>query len=444
MASLKGVLPEESKTVFAIYEHWREKGESNQRPVRTLGASRVGRPCERALWYEFRHCCKPSFDGRMYRLFDRGDLEEPRVVADLRAIGCTVHEVDQATGEQFRVADLSGHLSGYLDGAVLGMPEASKTWHVLEIKTHNAKSFRKIASKGVKEAKPEHYAQCMIYMHLTGMTRALYVAVNKDTDELYTERIRYDATEAATLIERARHIIFANEPPPRISKRSDYYLCKMCDARDVCFGAAVAVLPVPSLSCRQCCHSTPTLNGVAHWTCEKHCKALSDTDQHAPCLDHLVLPGILEPLVSPSEFGTDDDGYGFIVFRDDTWGEWKHGRANGAYSSQELMKLPLQMLSNDMLQSAKELFAGTVPDGPDTLTRDYLPEETRLVWTGRLNAAVISEAWRSAYGEALEDQQPIRQLKQPTYMAVEYPGQRVIFADSMSKQAEIRDKEGMK
>ena len=36
-----------------------------------------------------------------------------------------------------------------------------------------------------------------IYMSLTGMTRAMYLAVNKDTDELYSERVNADADEAA-------------------------------------------------------------------------------------------------------------------------------------------------------------------------------------------------------------------------------------------------------
>ena len=441
MTSVAKYLPEDSETVTAIYEHWRKKGESEQRDMNTLGASAVGGPCERALWFSFRHCCRPSFPGRMHRLFDRGDMEEPRIVADLQAIGCTVHEADESTGKQFRVEALGGHLSGYMDGAILGVPEAPKTWHVLEAKTHKAKSWRKLQREGVKKAEPKHYAQCMIYMHLTGMKRALYVAVNKDTEELYTERVRYDAVEAEALIERARRVIFAQEPPPRISEKSDYFICRFCDAKDVCFGTTNPVLSVPSLSCRQCCHATPTMDGNAHWVCEKHKKGLSLNDQcRTLCEDHLVLPCILEPTVSPSDYGTDSEGYDYITFRDDVWGEWRHGRGAGAYNSGELRKLPLEILSNDMLQAAKETFDGTVPTSPDTILGRYLDEDTRLVWTGRFNAAEIGEVWRAAYGEALDDLEPIQITDQPTYAVAEYEGERIMLVDKTTKQVTIRDK----
>jgi hypothetical protein len=51
---------------------------------------------------------------------------------------------------------------------------------VVEFKTHSAKSFRKLVQRGVAEAKPQHWAQMQVYMQLTGLTRALYVAVCKD------------------------------------------------------------------------------------------------------------------------------------------------------------------------------------------------------------------------------------------------------------------------
>ncbi len=60
---------------------------------------------------------------------------------------------------------------------------------MLEFKTHSAKSFADLAAKGVEASKPQHVAQMQIYMHLTGITRALYVAVCKDTDALHIERV---------------------------------------------------------------------------------------------------------------------------------------------------------------------------------------------------------------------------------------------------------------
>ena len=60
-----------------------------------LGGSMIGRPCDRELWYGFRHAARPNFDGRMLRLFNRGHLEEPRFVKSLESIGATVYEFAQ-------------------------------------------------------------------------------------------------------------------------------------------------------------------------------------------------------------------------------------------------------------------------------------------------------------------------------------------------------------
>jgi len=224
MTALKDVLPKEPETVRAIYAHYKKMGDAE--PTRGyLGASSIGHHCQRYLWYQFRYCCKPEFNGRMYRLFETGELEESRFEIDLENIDCEVHCLD-SNGEQFEVSALGGHFSGHMDGCAIRIPEAPKTWHVLEFKTHNAKSFAKLKKEGVEKSKLQHYEQCQVYMLLTGMTRTLYLARNKDTDELYSERIKYDRKRAYGLKHRAEYIILNTKPPPRISERSDYYQCK--------------------------------------------------------------------------------------------------------------------------------------------------------------------------------------------------------------------------
>ena len=106
-----------------------------------------------------------------------------------------------------------GIFGGSMDGACLGVPDAPKTWHCLEYKTHSLKSFNALVSKGVKEAKPEHWAQMQCYMNWAGLERALYVAVCKDDDRLHLERIDADKTAAKALMERAQRIIEAPTPP---------------------------------------------------------------------------------------------------------------------------------------------------------------------------------------------------------------------------------------
>lgn len=183
MGDLSFTAKEESATVAAIYAWHKAKGDAE--PQRGyLGASIIGHDCDRYLWYTFRACVKRDFSGRIYRLFQTGNLAESRFVAELEGIGCEVVSHDEA-GKQIEVLAIGGHFSGHLDGMALGVPEAPKSWHVCEFKTHNDKSFGALQKAGVQKSKPLHYAQMMVYMGLTKVDRALYLAMNKDTDEIY-------------------------------------------------------------------------------------------------------------------------------------------------------------------------------------------------------------------------------------------------------------------
>ena len=61
-----------------------------------LGASVIGSPCSRALYYAFRWCWQEKFDGRMKRLFNTGHREEERFITYLTAIGFKVWAVMSA------------------------------------------------------------------------------------------------------------------------------------------------------------------------------------------------------------------------------------------------------------------------------------------------------------------------------------------------------------
>lgn len=282
-----------TKTVGAIVEAYRTRTHTLSKPARhssRLGASTIGKPCARQLWYEFRWFLPPEeFEGQIHRLFDRGHFEEDWLALDLRSAGATVHETDQRTGEQFEFTECDGHLVAKLDGAAVNLPDAPKTWHSLELKTHNRKSFDKLKAKGVLESKPEHYAQCVIGMGLSGLTRCLYLAVCKDTDELYGERFRWEECkdDFKALIERARLIINARTAPARISANPDSPECRYCRFKDVCHGNAQQ-----DLNCRTCKDSLPIADG--QWKCTKHQRTLTTEDQCNGC-DTYQLIGITLP-----------------------------------------------------------------------------------------------------------------------------------------------------
>jgi rubrerythrin len=125
---------------------------------------------------------------------------------------------------------------GKIDARCIGLPEAPKTEHLAEFKSSNTKNFKLLAKDGnVKEAKPAHYVQCQLGMHALGLTRALYLVVNKDDETLHQERLEYDAAYCAKMLARAEaHHQRDATRRPRISEKSDFYLCGMCKHWAVC------------------------------------------------------------------------------------------------------------------------------------------------------------------------------------------------------------------
>ena len=274
-------IPESShSTVRRIYQLHEQRRE-NEQERSYLGASELGESCARRLWYRLRWAAVPQFEGRILRLFESGHREEARLVDELRAIGVRVE------GQQHEVVFADGHGKGHLDGALLGLEEGPKTWAVFECKTANAKTFKEVTAKGVKAANPRHYAQVQMYMGLTGMTRAAYFVVNKDTDEISHERIEFDKEAFTALVRRAEGIVSAAEPPVRVSDDPAWYGCRFCPFREVCHGVIV-----PNATCRSCAHSTPVASGA--WKCEKFDAEIPEDAQREGCDEHRFIPVLLE------------------------------------------------------------------------------------------------------------------------------------------------------
>jgi hypothetical protein len=255
---LAPIPPPSSPTVKAIYEAYEKKQRRTWR--RRVGAGDIGHECERHIWYTFRNASVEKIPGRVLRLFETGNLEEDRLVQNLRSIGAAVHDHDPETGEQFEVPALDGHFLGRLDTIVTGLLEAPSKLHVAEFKTSNEKSFRRLQKERLQKAQPGHYAQLQVYMELTGINRGVYISVCKDTDELYLERVYPDPVFANALMDKARRVIKATRPPERISQDPDFYVCRFCRHSEVCHFQ----LGAPR-HCRTCLHSSPVADG--EWAC---------------------------------------------------------------------------------------------------------------------------------------------------------------------------------
>lgn len=250
-----------------------------------LGASIIGRECAREVWYSFHWCTLKKFDARILRIFNRGHLEEPRMVALLQMIGCTVYQFD-AEGKQFRISGYKGHHGGSLDGVVIGCPDVPNHPILGEFKTYNDKQFQILLAQGVTGAHYEHVVQMQQYMGKNKLIAALYMATNKNTDEIHAEIIGFDQAIYDRYEARAVSIIDSGSPPPKISNTPGFWKCKFCDQNPVCHLPKV----MPARNCRTCGYSSTLPN--AEWGCSFHNVKLSEEMQLKGCSDYEMNPTI--------------------------------------------------------------------------------------------------------------------------------------------------------
>lgn len=271
-----------------------------------MGASIIGDACLRKVWYNFRWAYQAKHQGRLHRLFDRGHEEEFRFVRYLRMAGAEVRDYSQrlmyhsasnsylhldwedrdneawaecedasenrlhieqaiAQGQgpkQWGFSHHEGHFAGSSDG-MLRAEWLPGGWGLAEFKTHSYKSFKYLLDNGLIKAKPEHWVQMQIYMHYLKLPWGLYLAVNKNDDDLYPEIIPYRAEIAEGYIDRAQKLIASQVAPKRLSEDPSWFKCKFCDFREICHKDGK-----PQKNCRSCAYAQPVENG--EWRCNKY------------------------------------------------------------------------------------------------------------------------------------------------------------------------------
>lgn len=316
--------------------------ERNGPPRGHMGCSMLGHHCDRWLWLSFRWAVREEFPGRVLRLFRRGHNEERTIIQDLRNVGVDIR--DTFNGRQ-RSVDFGAHVSGSIDGIIeRGLPEAPKTRHIAEFKTHSKKSFDDLVKHGVQKSKLTHYVQMQVYMHGTDIKRALYLAVCKDDDRIHVERIEYDQAVALKYIERGHRLALDDRMPPPISTDPTWFQCKFCAAHSFCHQKA----PTKFANCRTCAHSTPKADST--WRCERHeADGIPENFQREGCDDHVLHPDLV-----PWEMEGSDDGLHV------TWQIDGRKVLNGpdGYRSREIVANPLAC-GSDQVEDVKAIWPNT-------------------------------------------------------------------------------------
>ena len=231
-----------------------DSGEVEQNNRVYLGMSQMGHSCSRYLWYYFHWAAKQSHSPRKLRIFSRGNNEEPRLIKILQDAGIEVYDT------QGSMEDCEMHLRGHIDGKCIGIPEIEELECLAEFKTMNEKSWKKMSKNGVQHSNKVYYIQLIMYMHYQDLKKALFVAVNKNTEELYFELVDADPVIADKVQRRALDIINSPVPLPKAFDSPTYFECNWCEYKKVCWEDALY-----DKNCRTCKYSEPVEQG--QWAC---------------------------------------------------------------------------------------------------------------------------------------------------------------------------------
>lgn len=291
-----------------IFAHYKKKGQAEpQRPH--LGASLLGEACERKIHMSWKWADIPNFEGRLFRLFDRGHREEPWLIEDLQNTGIEI------VGTQIPIPPFEGHGGGTCDILAKGFKQSPAKVHVVDGKTASDWSFKKIVKEGVLKSKPVYYAQLQIYMFqlfpIYGCDRAMLIVVNKNNDDIHTERLKLDVDYVEALKEKLRRIRDTNRIPGRLSPSNSE--CKFCHFSEACYNDNFT----PQVNCRTCIHSTARPDGT--WHCLKLNASIDEAVQRVGCPLHLFHPDLMnygDPIQASEEEVHYRDNGGVLVINE--------------------------------------------------------------------------------------------------------------------------------
>jgi hypothetical protein len=258
-----------------------------------MGMSSIGNECAAKIWFDFRMATKPKpLEGRISRLFERGHMEEARMIASLKKTGLEVFLVNEdgeeveMTGaldeQQETLVGYKGHAKGHPDGRVRNVPTMEDIDMLLEMKTAGESSFKKLCKvNDILQWNRTYYGQCQRYMKEMGLSHTLFLVTNKNTDAYKVVIAEFDQGYADDLERKEEYLIDSNERLPPFYPRG-HWRCDFCPHVLTCH------LNVPAdKNCRTCKSSKLLDDGK--WKCTKFDKELSLEKQIEGCEKHSAL-----------------------------------------------------------------------------------------------------------------------------------------------------------
>lgn len=216
-------------------------------PRNYLGASIVGDPCDRKIWYGYNHYPRKPIEYKGCYAIEDGHRSEDLIASRLRLVpGVEVHTHDE-NGDQYGFL-IDKIIGGHIDGVITGLLQAPTNPHLWENKAVNETKFGKIKKLvdefGEKNALQKwdivYYAQAQMYM---GRSPEF---LGRQFDRHYTTictpggrdvtscRTEFQPLVYEALLVKGMRIAKTKTAPVRISDDPAYFHCKFCEFRDTC------------------------------------------------------------------------------------------------------------------------------------------------------------------------------------------------------------------
>ena len=213
-------------------------------PRNYIGMSELGHRCLRYLY--LRHMGVPEDEpltGERLRALEMGHYFEEMVYEWMVAAGFQILRRDKFTGKPFEFQAANGLIKGHIDGVIIAGPPISGLIYpaIWENKALKAKYWNAIVKHGLQKAEPAYWSQTIQYMGYSELINTLFSTINKDTAEIYHCVIPYQASALQKLADKGASLIKALQMqliPARIAANPDFYICKQCDRREMCWKMA--------------------------------------------------------------------------------------------------------------------------------------------------------------------------------------------------------------
>lgn len=225
-------LPEINAALCAAIDMGLTARHRSERPRSYVSSSGLGRACLRQIQYDYLAVPKDAgqeFAPKTLRIFEAGHRGEDMVANWLRIAGFDLR-TEHPDGRQFGFTALNGRFKGHIDGCLVNGPVQMDYPALWETKALGASSWKDTVKRGVSIAKPVYAAQIALYQAYMDLPNpALFTALNRDTLELYSELVPFDAALAQQMSDRAVAVVRASDAQellPREAAERTSVVCK--------------------------------------------------------------------------------------------------------------------------------------------------------------------------------------------------------------------------